>query len=87
MKRSLLVLTVLSLLFALSVPALADSHCMDELGCVEVGPDDPIVFAAILCRFPDATSFYGEDSLGGVELGIFMAETACCWAAMLNLGC
>ncbi|MDE2854527.1 MAG: branched-chain amino acid ABC transporter substrate-binding protein [Chloroflexota bacterium] len=67
MKHLFLVLTVLSMLVCFGAPALADAHCMDELGCVEVGPDDPIVFAAIL-SVSGATSFYGEDSLGGVEL-------------------
>lgn len=67
MKRLFLVLTVLSMTFGLGGTAIADAHCMDELGCVEVGPDDPIVFAAIL-SVSGATSFYGEDSLGGVEL-------------------
>ena len=69
MKRALLILTVLSLLVAFSMPSLADSHCMDELGCVEVGPDDPIVVGAML-SVSGATSFYGEDSLGGIELAI-----------------
>ena len=69
MKRLFLVLTVLSMLVGLSAPALADAHCMDELGCVEVGPDDPIVIAAML-SLSGATSFYGEDSLGGIELAI-----------------
>ena len=69
MKRSFLLLTVLSLLLALSVPAIADSHCMDELGCVEVGPDEPIVIASILAMSGPA-SFYGADSLGGIELAI-----------------
>lgn len=69
MKRIFLLLTVLSMLLGLGAPALADSHCMDELGCVEVGPDDPIVIAAML-SLSGATSFYGEDSLGGIELAI-----------------
>ncbi len=69
MKRLLLVLSLLGLLGALGMPALADGHCMDELGCVEVGPDDPIVIGAML-SLSGATSFYGEDSLGGVELAI-----------------
>ena len=69
MKRLFLVLTALSLLVAFSIPSMADSHCMDELGCVEVGPDDPIVIGAML-SVSGATSFYGEDSLGGVELAI-----------------
>ncbi len=67
MKRIFLVLALLSLLAAFGIPALADMHCMDELGCVEVGPDDPIVIGAML-SVSGATSFYGEDSLGGIEL-------------------
>lgn len=69
MKRILLLLTVLGMVLGLGAPTLADSHCMDELGCVEVGPDDPIVIAAML-SLSGATSFYGEDSLGGIELAI-----------------
>ena len=37
MKRLLFVLIVLSLLVGLGAPAMADGHCMDPLGCVEVG--------------------------------------------------
>jgi len=69
MKKLGLVLTLLSLLMAVGLPVAADGHCMDELGCVEVGPDDPIVVGAML-SVSGATSFYGEDSLGGVELAI-----------------
>ena len=69
MKRLFLVLTVLSMLLGLSAPAIADSHCMDELGCVEVGPDDPIVIASILAM-SGPQSYYGADTLGGIELAI-----------------
>jgi len=69
MKRLFLVLTVLTLLAGLSAPALADSHCMDALGCVEVAPDDPIVIASILAMSGPA-SFYGADTLGGIELAV-----------------
>ena len=69
MKRLLVVLTLLCLLTAFGSPSIADSHCMDELGCVEVGPDDPIVIGAML-SISGATSFYGEDSLGGIEIAI-----------------
>ena len=69
MKRLFLVLSLLSLLVAFSVPSLADSHCMDELGCVEIGPDDPIVVGAML-TVSGATSFLGEDSRGGIEIAI-----------------
>ena len=69
MNRYFRLLLMLTLLLALSVPALADGHCMDDLGCVEVGPDDPIVIASILAMSGPA-SFYGADSLGGIELAI-----------------
>ena len=69
MKRFFLVLTLLSLLCAFAVPAMADSHCMDELGCVEIAPDDPIVVGAML-TVSGATSFLGEDSRGGIEIAI-----------------
>ena len=69
MKKVLLLFTALSLLFVFSLPALADMHCADELGCVEVGPDDPIVIGALL-TVSGATSFYGEDSRGGIEIAI-----------------
>ena len=69
MKKVLLLFTALSLLCVFSLPAMADGHCMDELGCVEVGPDDPIVIGAML-SVSGATSFYGEDSLGGVEIAM-----------------
>lgn len=69
MKRLFLVLTVLCMLLGLSAPAFADAHCMDELGCVEVAPDDPIVIASILAMSGPA-SFYGADTLGGIELAI-----------------
>ena len=70
MKHILLVLLLVGLLVSFGVPVMADSHCMDELGCVEVGPDEPIVIGAML-SVSGATSFYGEDSRGGIELAIF----------------
>ncbi len=69
MKRLLVFLAVFGLLVAYSVPAFADSHCMDELGCVEVRPDEPIVVGAML-TVSGATSFLGEDSRGGIEIAI-----------------
>lgn len=69
MKRLFLVLTVISLLAAFSIPSLANMHCSDDLGCVEVGPDDPIVVGAML-TVSGATSFLGEDSQGGIEIAI-----------------
>ena len=69
MKRLFSVLFLLSFLVAFSIPAFAQGDCMDELGCVEVGPDDPVVVGAML-SVSGATSFYGEDSLGGIELAM-----------------
>lgn len=65
MKRIVLIILLLS---ALVLPSFA-ADCADPLGCVEVGPDDPIVLGAMLV-FSGANSFFGEDGLGGVELAI-----------------
>jgi branched-chain amino acid transport system substrate-binding protein len=68
MKRLFFVLALLALLVGFSVPALAQ-ECADELGCIVVGADDPIVVGAMLTT-SGATSFLGEDSQGGIELAI-----------------
>jgi len=69
MKRLFFVLTLLALLVAFSVPALAQD-CDDELGCVVVGADEPIVIGAMLVTSgPNAN--LGEDSQGGIEIAIF----------------
>ena len=73
MKRLLLMLTLLGLLGAFGIPAFADGHCMDPLGCVEVGPDDPIVAGAML-TISGAVSLYGEDTRGGIELAILARD-------------
>ena len=73
MKRLLFVLTVLALLVAFSIPAFADGHCMDELGCVEVGADDTIAVGAMLAMSGPAAA-YGEDSHGGIELAIIARD-------------
>ena len=73
MKRLPLMLTLLSLLTAFTIPAFADGHCMDALGCVEVGPDDPIVVGAML-TVSGAVSLYGEDTRGGIELAILARD-------------
>ncbi len=69
MKRLLPVFLLIGLLVAFSIPAFAQDGCMDELGCVEIASDDPVVIGAML-SVSGATSFYGEDSLGGIELAI-----------------
>jgi branched-chain amino acid transport system substrate-binding protein len=72
MKRLFFVFTLIALVVAFSVPALAQ-ECMDEIGCVVVGPDDPIVVGAMLTT-SGATSFLGEDSEGGIELAILARD-------------
>ncbi len=47
---------------------------MDELGCVELGTDDPVVIGAMLAQ-SGATAFFGEDSLGGIELAILERDS------------
>jgi len=69
MKRLFFVLALLSMLAMLSLTAVADGHCDDELGCIVVGPDDPIVVGAMLTT-SGATSFLGEDSQGGIEIAL-----------------
>ena len=71
MMKSLFMLFIL--LTALGMPALAAGHCADPLGCVEVGPDDPIVVGAML-TVSGAVSFLGEDSLGGIELALLARD-------------
>ena len=71
MMKSLFMLFIL--LTALGMPALAAGHCDDPLGCVEVGPDDPIVVGAML-SVSGAVSFLGEDSLGGIELALLARD-------------
>jgi branched-chain amino acid transport system substrate-binding protein len=68
MKRLLFLLMLLALVVAFGVPTMAQ-ECDDEIGCVVVGPDDPIVIGYMLTT-SGATSFLGEDSVGGIELAI-----------------
>ncbi len=58
------------LLFSMLPPkSAAGAGCDDPLGCVEVGPNEPIVIGAMLV-VSGAVSYLGEDSLGGVELAL-----------------
>lgn len=69
MKYLCLLFLLFGMLAAFSIPAFAQDGCMDELGCVEIASDDALVIGAML-SVSGATSFYGEDSLGGIELAI-----------------
>lgn len=66
---------ILSLFCAIALACLpglslmADSHCDDPFGCVELAPDDPIAIGGMLV-VSGAVSYLGEDALGGVELAI-----------------
>ena len=61
-------------LFTLLLPqSAADAHCDDPLGCVEVGPDEPIVVGAMLV-VSGAINYLGEDTLGGVELALLARD-------------
>lgn len=44
-------------------------ECTDEIGCVEIAPDEPIHVAYML-TISGATAFLGEDSRGGIEIAI-----------------
>jgi branched-chain amino acid transport system substrate-binding protein len=69
MKRFSLILALMSLLVVFAVPAMAQDACEDELGCVVIGADDPIVIGSML-TVSGPTAFLGTDSLGGIELAI-----------------
>ena len=65
MKKLLMAFIALAFL---AVPAFAQD-CTDAIGCVEIGDDDPIVIGYMLTT-SGATSFLGDDSVGGIEIAI-----------------
>jgi branched-chain amino acid transport system substrate-binding protein len=71
MKRMLVILGVLALVtvFGVAVLPAGAQDCTDELGCVVIGADDPIVIGYML-TVSGGTAFLGEDSLGGIEVAI-----------------
>ena len=74
MKRFLLILALMSALVVLAVPTVvAQDACDDAIGCVVVGPDDPIVIGYML-TVSGPTAFLGEDSAGAVELVILQRD-------------
>ena len=44
-------------------------ECTDDIGCVELAPDDPVHIASML-TISGATAFLGEDSVGAIEIAI-----------------
>jgi ABC-type branched-subunit amino acid transport system substrate-binding protein len=72
MKR-IIQLAVLSLVLVFGLmacsPAASELECTDDLGCVEVGPDEAVNIAYML-TISGPTAFLGEDSRGGIEIAI-----------------
>ena len=56
-----------------ALPALGAGHCDDPLGCVDLGPDDPIALGAMLV-VSGASSALGLDAQGGIELAILARD-------------
>lgn len=70
MKRFWLILALLSALVLLAIPvAVAQDACEDELGCVEITSDDPIVISTVLVR-SGPNALLGDDSAGAVEIAV-----------------
>lgn len=72
MKRTLSLLVLLVFLTVAVAPAFAQD-CDDPLGCVVVGPDDPVTLGYML-TVSGATAFLGEFSLGGIELALALRD-------------
>jgi len=69
MKKTIASFLLLSLISVLLSPVSAEDACTDDLGCVIVAEDEPIVIGAMLVQ-SGAVTYLGDDSLGGVELAI-----------------
>ncbi len=69
MKKTIASFLLLSLISVLFNPVSAEDACTDDLGCVIVAEDEPIVIGAMLVQ-SGAVTYLGDDSLGGVELAI-----------------
>ena len=70
----LIVITLIFSLFAAACTVtpnqtVAAFECTDPLGCIEVDAGDPVVIAG-MHTLSGATSFFGLDSTGGIELAI-----------------
>ena len=60
-----------------AAPADGDSlECTDEIGCVEIAPDEPLRVGYML-TISGATAFLGEDSLGGIEIAVDDRAASC----------
>lgn len=71
MKRlSAVLLLVMFALSVMSIPVLSQELvCEDAIGCVTLGPEDPVTIGWML-TISGPTSFFGDDSLGGIEIAV-----------------
>ena len=60
------------LILAAGLQALGPA-CQDDIGCVVIGPDDPVTIGYMLAT-SGAVAFLGEDSLGGIELALLARD-------------
>jgi branched-chain amino acid transport system substrate-binding protein len=71
MNKKLLILVTFVMIASMMLAACGSAafECDDEIGCVDIAPDEPIHVAYML-TISGATAFLGEDSLGAVEIAI-----------------
>lgn len=69
MKRLFVLLSLTLSLALVGAAALAQDECADELGCVEIAPDDKIVIGGIL-RFSGPRPFTGEVARDAFSLAV-----------------
>ena len=73
MTRYIRLLLLISISTSLIGTSQSGYVCDDELGCVLVAEDEPIVIGAMLV-LSGAVTYLGDDSLGGIELAILDRE-------------
>jgi branched-chain amino acid transport system substrate-binding protein len=71
MSKRLIILLAALVLTSLVLGACGQAayECTDEIGCVDIAPDEPIHIAGML-TISGATAFLGEDSDGAVQIAI-----------------
>ncbi|MCF6277711.1 MAG: branched-chain amino acid ABC transporter substrate-binding protein [Anaerolineales bacterium] len=63
------VLVLLGLILSACGPKATAFECTDAIGCLDIGPDEPVHLAYML-TISGATAFLGEDSKGAIEIAI-----------------
>jgi branched-chain amino acid transport system substrate-binding protein len=61
--------TIFVLAFALFACTNANLECQDEIGCIDLGPNEPIHLVYLLATSGDA-AFLGVDAKGAIEIAI-----------------